>query len=208
MANISQYSFANKIYMFFCYVRTRIFYPGVKIIRFPFDIRNGKNIQIGRGVSIGRLCRIEVAAEGAVGNEKRIVIGDNFRISDFVHIAAHQSVIIGNEGGIGARSFITDLNHGDFSEGKEFDINIPHRLRPLSSKPVRIGNNVWIGENCCICPGVTIGDNSIIGAFSNVVKSIPPCSMAVGDPARVIKRYDHQTKCWRRVDNDGNFIKN
>ena len=192
--------------MFVCYIRTRLFYPGVKVIRFPFDIRNGKNIQIGRGVSIGRMCRIEVAVEGATGKEKRIVIGNNFRINDFVHIAAYQSVIIGAEGAIGARSFITDLNHGDFSDGKEFDINIPHRLRPLSSKPVRIGNNVWIGENCCICPGVTIGDHCVIGAFSNVVKSIPPYSMAVGNPARVIKRYDMNTGTWCRVDANGNFL--
>ena len=206
MADVKQYSFAGKCYLFFCWCRTRLFFPGVKIIRFPFDIRNRKFVSIGNGVSFGRMCRIEVASEGATGNEKRIVIGDNFRINDFVHIAAYQSVIIGNEGGIGARSFITDINHGDFSEGKEFDINMPHRLRPLSAKPVRIGNNVWIGENCCICPGVTIGDNSIIGAFSNVVKSIPPCSMAVGNPARVIKRFDFNSKSWRRVDSLGNFI--
>ena len=197
--NFRQYSFSNKVYMFFCFLRTRLFYPGVKVIRFPFDIRNAKNIQIGSGVSIGRMCRIEVAPEGAIGNEKRIVIGDNFRINDFVHIAAYQSVIIGNEGGIGSKSFITDINHGNFRENVKFDINVPHRFRPISSKPVRIGNNVWIGENCCICPGVTIGDNSIIGAFSNVVKSIPPYSMAVGNPARVIKRFNPETSCWERV---------
>lgn len=197
--NIQQYSFSNKIYMFFCYLRTRLFYPGVKVIRFPFDIRYRKNIQIGNGVSIGRMCRIEVAPEGAVGNEKRIIIGDNFRINDFVHIAAYQSVIIGNEGGIGSKSFITDINHGNFKEGEFFDINVPHRLRPISSKPVKIGNNVWIGESCCICPGVTIGDYSIIGACSNVVKSIPPYSMAVGNPAKVIKKYNLETKCWERV---------
>lgn len=199
MVNIKQYSVSNKFYMFCCFLRTRLFYKGVKIIRFPFDIRYAKNIQIGNGVSIGRMCRFEVAPEGAIGNQKRIKIGDNFRINDFVHIAAYQSVEIGCEGGIGSRSFITDLNHGDFTEGVPFDITVPHRLRPISSKPVKIGNNVWIGENCCICPGVTIGDYSIIGACSNVVKSIPPYSMAVGNPAKVIKRYNLEKKCWERV---------
>lgn len=199
MANIKQYSFSNKIYMFCCFLRTRLFYKGVKIIRFPFDIRYAKNIDIGNGVSIGRMCRFEVAPEGAIGDRKVLKIGDNFRINDFVHIAAYQSVEIGSEGAIGSRSFITDLNHGDFTEGTPFDITVPHRLRPLSSKPVKIGNNVWIGENCCICPGVTIGDYSIIGACSNVVKSIPAYSMAVGNPAKVIKKYNLERKCWERV---------
>lgn len=199
LGNYKQYSFSNKVYMLICFVRTRLFYPKAKIIRFPFDIRYAKNIKIGKGVSIGRMCRFEVAPEGAINNQKIIKIGDNFRINDFVHIAAYQSIEIGSEGAIGSRSFITDLNHGDFTEGAAFDITVPHRLRSLSSKPVKIGNNVWIGENCCICPGVTIGDYSVIGAYSNVVKSIPAYSMAVGNPAKVIKKYNFETKCWERV---------
>ena len=188
MVNIKQYSVSNKFYMFCCFLRTRLFYKGVKIIRFPFDIRYAKNIQIGNGVSIGRMCRFEVAPEGAIGNQKRIKIGDNFRINDFVHIAAYQSVEIGCEGGIGSRSFITDLNHGDFTEGVPFDITVPHRLRPISSKPVKIGNNVWIGENVVIMPGVSIGRGCVIGANSTVTKSIPDYAVAAGSPAKIIRR--------------------
>ena len=188
MVNIKQYSVSNKFYMFCCFLRTRLFYKGVKIIRFPFDIRYAKNIQIGNGVSIGRMCRFEVAPEGAIGNQKRIKIGDNFRINDFVHIAAYQSVEIGSEGGIGSRSFITDLNHGDFTEGVPFDITVPHRLRPISSKPVKIGNNVWIGGNVNVLPGVTIGDNVVIGAGSVVTHDIPQGVIAAGVPCRVIRK--------------------
>lgn len=55
------------------------------------------------------------------------------------------------------------------------------------AKPVNIGNSVWIGGGVTICPGVTIGDDCVIGAGSVVVHDIPPHSVAVGNPARVIK---------------------
>jgi acetyltransferase-like isoleucine patch superfamily enzyme len=54
-------------------------------------------------------------------------------------------------------------------------------------KPVVIGNNVWIAAHCFIVPGVTIGDHAVIGADSVVPKDIPPWSMAVGNPAKVIR---------------------
>jgi acetyltransferase-like isoleucine patch superfamily enzyme len=54
--------------------------------------------------------------------------------------------------------------------------------------PIRIGNNVWIGRNALIFPGVDIGDHSVIGAGSIVTRSIPDRSVAVGNPARPIKR--------------------
>ena len=53
--------------------------------------------------------------------------------------------------------------------------------------PVKIGNNVWIGGSVTILPGVVIGDNVTIGAGSVVVSDIPPCSVAVGNPCRVVK---------------------
>ena len=55
------------------------------------------------------------------------------------------------------------------------------------ARPVTIGNNVWIGGSVTILPGVTIGDNVTIGAGSVVVKDIPSDSLAVGNPARVVK---------------------
>jgi maltose O-acetyltransferase len=56
-----------------------------------------------------------------------------------------------------------------------------------SAKPVTIGNNVWLGGKSVICPGVRIGDNSVIGAGSVVVKDIPASCVAVGNPCRVIR---------------------
>ncbi|CAM6091608.1 unnamed protein product [Calypogeia fissa] len=54
-------------------------------------------------------------------------------------------------------------------------------------KPIKIGNNVWLGGGCIICPGVSIGDNSTIGAGAVVTKNVPANVLAAGNPARVIK---------------------
>ena len=96
--------------------------------------------------------------------------------------------------------FITDLAHGSYC-GDEND-SLPDTIvkdRPLSYKPVVIGNNVWIGELCSVLPGVTIGENSIIGANSVVTKSIPANSIAAGNPAKVIKQFNFETKRWEKV---------
>lgn len=55
------------------------------------------------------------------------------------------------------------------------------------AKPIKVGNNVWIGGNVVVLPGVAIGDNTIVGAGSVVTKDIPPNVVAVGNPCRVIK---------------------
>lgn len=63
--------------------------------------------------------------------------------------------------------------------------------RPLYSKgAVHIGNNVWIGQNACIMPGVTIADGAIIAANSVVTHDIPAYSVAAGAPAKVIKHIE------------------
>lgn len=67
-------------------------------------------------------------------------------------------------------------------------INAQERNKGLEyARPITVGNNVWIGGNVCVLPGVTIGDNCVIGAGSVVVKDIPSGSVAVGNPCKVIK---------------------
>ena len=72
-------------------------------------------------------------------------------------------------------------------------------IRVLAS-PVEIGANVWLGERVCVLRGVTIGEGSIVGAGSVVTKDIPPRSIAVGAPARVIRRWDEAAHRWVPVD--------
>lgn len=55
------------------------------------------------------------------------------------------------------------------------------------AKPIKVGNNVWFGGNVCVLPGVTIGDNVVIGAGSVVNKDIPSNVVAVGNPCKVVK---------------------
>lgn len=202
MSTLSKYSFYNKMYIIVCTFLTRIFYPGFRLIRFPLDIRNYKNIRIGKNFTCGHGCRIE-ACNYILGKEEiSLCIGDNVEINDFVHISAHGKVDIGNNVLMASKIYISDLNHGSYEDNEEYDINIPHRQQKLTSRPIVIEDNVWIGESVCVLGGVTIGLGSIIGALSTVTKSIPPYSIAVGNPARVIKQYDHNTKTWKKINNE------
>jgi len=108
---------------------------------------------------------------------KNTKVGKNVFINSGCHFQDNGGIEIGDGTMFGFNVNITTLNH---------DINPKTRLN-ATPKPVIIGKNVWIGANCTILPGVTIGDNSVIGAGSVVVKSIPENAIAVGNPARVIK---------------------
>jgi len=79
------------------------------------------------------------------------------------------------------------------------DVTINFSREGFDIKPVAIGEDVWIGSNCVIVPGVTIGKKSVIGAGSVVTKDVPAFSLAVGNPAKVVKQYDFGTRQWQRV---------
>lgn len=61
----------------------------------------------------------------------------------------------------------------------------------VPARPIRIGRNVWIGFECCILPGVSIGEGSIVGARSVVIEDVPPYSVVAGNPARVIRKLEN-----------------
>lgn len=194
---MTHYTFSITLYLIRCYIRTKLFYNNCRLIRFPFDIRNKQKIRLGKGFTTGHYCRIEVCNDDNYNN-KVLIIGDNVQINDFVHIAANQSVKIGNNVLIASKVYISDINHGDYGI-ENYDINVKPSEQPLSSKPVEIKNNVWIGESVSVLPGVTIGEGAIIGAMACVTKNIPPYSIAVGNPAKVIKIFDFTSKRWIRV---------
>jgi acetyltransferase-like isoleucine patch superfamily enzyme len=110
-----------------------------------------------------------------------ISIGDEVDLALDVVITASGGVEIGDRTLIGYRTQIISANHG-----------IPDRpLRIIAAsherKPVVIGSDVWIGASCIILPGVTIGEGCVVGAGSVVTKDLPAWSIAVGNPARLIK---------------------
>jgi acetyltransferase-like isoleucine patch superfamily enzyme len=88
---------------------------------------------------------------------------------------------------------ISGLNHG------YEDITTPPRLQKVITKQITIEDNVWVGANSVITAGVTIGKHAVIGAGSVITKDIPEYSVAVGNPARVIKKYNFETQKWLKV---------
>lgn len=149
-------------------------------------LREPDKIFIGNHVSMGENVVLELYSSYLQQTFSPVLtIGDNSSVGDDGHITCINRITIGNDVLMGRKVFITDNAHGT-SEGDMPDI-LPLR-RPLASKgPVTIGDNVWIGEMACIMPGVSIGKGSIIGAHAVVTKDVPPYSVAVGNPARVIK---------------------
>lgn len=79
------------------------------------------------------------------------------------------------------------------------DVTEDPNLQPLMLRPVKVGDYTHLGTNSTIMAGVEIGERSQIGAGSVVTKDIPSYSVAVGNPARVVKRYDFEKKEWVRV---------
>ena len=112
--------------------------------------------------------------------EGRIRIGDYCMICPGVRISSASEIIIGDSCMIASGAYITDCDwHG-----------IYNRISLGKHLPVRIEDNVWIGDSAIVCKGVTIGVNSIVGAGAVVVNSVPSDVVVAGNPARVVKSLD------------------
>lgn len=125
--------------------------------------------------------RVRLTVWGRTQGEGLISIGKYCLICPGVRISAATEITIGDSCMMASSVYITDSDwHGIYD-----------RLDYIgSSAPVRIGNNVWIGDSAIVCKGVSIGDNSIIGAGSVVPRDIPANSIVAGNPARVIRELD------------------
>ncbi|MEZ9201799.1 DapH/DapD/GlmU-related protein [Vibrio splendidus] len=175
---------------------TKIYFPEAKIVRFPSVFKGKKLFNHGKGFVSGYNCRVDVVTN--TDNLDFVIdFGDNVQINDNVHIAAGKKISIGNDVLIASRVFITDHNHGSFPEESEF--STPVSRRKLSFSSVIIHDNVWLGEGVFVMPGVVIGRNSIIGAGAVVTKSIPDNVIAVGNPAKIIKKFCSESNSWRAV---------
>ena len=195
---LSQYSFVGLLKLLFSYLITKVFFRKSRLIRFPIDIRNKSNIDLGLGLTTGVGCRIE--AYPSIKDNIVLKFGENVQINDYVHITARESVVIGDNVLLASKIYISDCSHGSYS-GNENDscpISIPAD-RPLFAKPILIEDNVWIGEFVSVLPGVTIGKGTIVGANSVVAKSLPANVIAVGSPAKPIKIFDFQTSRWQKI---------
>lgn len=138
----------------------------------------GSDVSVGYPLAaiLGRgSVRLQARAPGSV-----VIVGDGTSFSNNVQIIAEQSVTIGQRCLIGDAVVIMDSDFHDLSpEGR-------HRLPAVPAKVV-IEDNVFIGSRVIVLKGVTIGKDSVIGAGSVVVRSIPPGVIAGGNPAKVIR---------------------
>lgn len=112
-------------------------------------------------------------------NGYNIIIGDNVTINFNCTLMDNTEIIIGNNVLIGPNTSLYTVNHA---------INPDERRKGVCvNQPIRLGNGVWLGGNVVVMPGVTIGDNTIIGAGSVVTRSIPSNVVAAGNPCRIIR---------------------
>lgn len=151
----------------------------------PNTIFNENYIHIGSDTMIGPDCTLSA---GMVPGQKCISdpvvsIGDRCLIGKGSGIVGHFSIVIGDDVWTGHHVYVTDQNHG------YEDVSRPISRQSMPERAVRIGNGSWLGYGTVVLPGADIGEHVVIGANSVVTGSIPSYSVAVGVPARVIRRH-------------------
>ena len=183
----NKYSFSEYIKNVYSLIMTKLTMKQARFIRRPVYIRGRKSLKGCFGLTTGRFCRFDL--EG----------GKDCEMGDMTHIVAYEKVEIGHNVLIASKCFISDTNHGNYNGEKQDSPEIAPNVRKLETQPVKIGNNVWIGENVVILAGTNIGDGCIVGANSVVKGNVPPKSIIAGSPAKVIKEWDENEKTWNRV---------
>lgn len=119
-------------------------------------------------------------------NGKNIRVGDDFLANYNVTILDRATVTMGDGVLLAPGVLITTVNHAMTPEGR--------RAHLCTAKPIVIGDDVWIGGNCVILPGVTIGNNVIVAAGAVVSRDIPDDTLAAGIPARPVRRLEHASE--------------
>jgi acetyltransferase-like isoleucine patch superfamily enzyme len=126
-------------------------------------------------------------------NDVVVRIGDRCLIGKGSGIVGHHSIEIGDDVFTGHHVYITDANHG------YEDVTLPIGRQFAAPRPVRIGAGSWLGHGTVVLPGASIGAHVAVGAGSVVAGNLPDFSVAVGNPARVIRRYV-DGEGWVRVE--------
>ncbi len=160
----------------------------------PQDIRvHGRGITVGNCVhmSAAKSENIWLTSWQWIDHHGRIEIGDYVLLTPGVRISSSIHVKIGRGTMLASNAYVTDSDwHGTYDRTQEAG----------KAAAIELGENVWIGDSAIVCKGVTIGDNSIIGAGSVVVHDVPANVIAAGNPARVVKELDPDEPRRTRMD--------
>ena len=166
----------------------------------PLKIFGAANISIGANVTVEYKTWLAAYPHTGASNCS-LIIEDGTQIGNFNHIYATSKIHIGKKVLTADKVYISDNSHS--YENVDMAIN-DQKIKQLQE--VSIGDGAWLGENVCVI-GANIGKGSVIGANSVVTKNIPDYCIAVGTPARIIKRYNFDLKTWLKTTAEGEFIK-
>lgn len=134
---------------------------------------NLKNVKLGNGISIRNYCNI------LVGNEAQLIIGDNVFMNNYCSINCLDEIEIGDNTLFGEGVKLYDHNH-QHTKGK-----VEHHIFTKAS--IKIGKNCWLGSNVSVLKGVTVGDNTIIGAGCTIYKDVPANSIVINKQELMVK---------------------
>ena len=144
----------------------------------PADVRRWMSILIGQELDEG----FGLFPPFYTDCGRNIHIEKNVFINSGCHFQDQGGIYIGEGTFIGHNVILATLNH---------DMN-PYKRADIHPKPIHIGKRVWIGSGAIVLPGVTIGDNSVIGAGSVVTKDVPEDCVYGGNPAKFIKKNEYE----------------
>ena len=153
-----------------------------------------RHISFEKGVCIGAHARLEgVFKWNGQSFRPSIKFCEGSSVQQNLHLTCANSVVIGKNTAIAANVTISDINH------PYTNVLVPIEQQMIEIKEVEIGEDCKIYNNAVILPGVHVGKHVTIGANSVVVCDIPDYSVAVGNPARIIRKYDFGQKKWIKV---------
>lgn len=166
-------------------------------ISFSSSFQHGQVIENCKGITIGKHCNFDrravIRCFDNKENKSEIIIGDNFCGGNDLKILCCGKVILGNNITCAGNVFIASENHGLNPMTPSFNDN------ELECHTTKINDGVWLGEKVIVLPGVEIGEKAVIGAGSVVTKDIPPYTIAAGNPAKVIKKWNFDKEKYEKI---------